>query len=105
MFKRIIAALALAGATVTPAMAELTRLGTDLYSATDNQNSTHYIEYVRKDHEGDVQIKVTVGSSVAYYWVNCRNDSISQGGDAFDGWHYVDHRKMEGYYSDVACRM
>ena len=105
MFKSILAAITLTATTVLPSMASLTRIGVDRYSAVDANNQTHYITYVRQDHEGDVQVRVDVGRTTQYYWVNCRTDRISAGGDNFNGWAYVDHRKMEGYYSDVACRM
>ena len=105
MIKRILSVLALTAMSVTPAMAEVNRLGTDRYSAVDAKGLTHYITYVRQDHEGDVQLKVTVEGNSSFYWVSCDDDRISVGGDDYDGWRYVDHRNMEGYYSDVACRM
>lgn len=104
MFKSILSAIALTAFGVVPASAELVRLGTDQYRALDSNWNTHFITYVRQDYEGDVQIKVSMNGNVAYYWINCRNDLISVGGDDFNGWKYVDHRNMEGYYSDVACR-
>lgn len=104
MIKQILSALALSAVTVAPAFASLQRISTDRYYATDANNDTHYIDYVRMDHEGDVQIRVTVNGNSVYHWVNCRTDQISLAGDLFDGWEYVDHRKMQGYYSDVACR-
>ena len=104
MIKSILSVLALSAFSITPALAELNRLGTDQYSAVDSNNNTHYITYVRKDYEGDVQIKVSMNGNVVYFWVDCSSDQISVGGDDFNGWRYVDHRKMEGYYSDVACR-
>ena len=67
--------------------------------------STQVIEYVRKDYEGDVQIKVTSQGATEWYWVKCDTDRISFAGENYNGWEYVDHRKMEGYYSDVACRL
>lgn len=104
MIKQALSFLALATVSVAPAMAELSRIGTDRYVATDVNNKSHYITYVRQDHEGDVQVKVSVNGTETYYWVNCNTDRISVGGDGFNGWEYVDHRKMQGYYSDVACR-
>ena len=104
MFKSILSVLALSAFSVVPASAELVRLGTDQYSALDGNNNTHYITYVRQDYEGDVQVKVSMNGTTVYYWVSCKDDQISEAGDNFDGWRYVDHRKMEGYYSDVACR-
>ena len=103
MIKQLLSVIALSAVTVAPAFAGLTRIGTDRYTAVDAGNRTHYITYVRQDHEGDVQVRVDVNGNVDYYWVNCTTDRISLGGDAYNGWDYVDHRKMEGYYSDVAC--
>ena len=104
MIKSILSVLALSAFSVVPASAELVRLGTDQYSALDGKDNTHYITYVRQDYEGDVQIKVSMNGDVAYFWIDCKSDQISLAGDNFNGWNYVDHRKMEGYYSDVACR-
>ena len=89
-----------------PAEAQLKNVGGDMWTATDGEGKTHRIEYVRKDHEGDVQLRVLVtGLGETYYWVDCTDDTISVAGDEFDGWSEVDHRNMEGYYSDVACRL
>ena len=104
MIKSILSVLVLSAFSVTPALAGLNRIGEDFYYAVDSEENTHYITYVRQDHEGDVQIRVSVNNNVAYFWVNCSEDRISAAGDNFNGWKYVDHRKMEGYYSDVACR-
>ena len=104
MIKQLLSIVALSTISIAPAFAEISRLGTDRYSAVDANNTTHYITFVRQDHEGDVQLEVNVAGDVTYYWVNCSTDKISIGGDSFNGWRFVDHRKMEGYYSDVACR-
>ena len=104
MFKQILSVLALSTITIAPAFAELSKVGPDRYTARDVKGRTHYITYVRQDFEGDVQLEVTLSGQTEYYWVDCSTDQISIGGDAYDGWNYVDHRKMEGYYSDVACR-
>ena len=104
MIKQVLSILALSTISIAPAFAELTRLATDKYSARDARGRTHYINYVRQDYEGDVQVEVNIAGDVTYYWVNCKNDKISVGGDGYTGWSYVDHRNMEGYYSDVACR-
>ena len=79
MFKSILSVIALSTLTIAPASAELRRLSTDSYVAYDAQNRAHYIDYVRMDHEGDVQVKVTVNGNVVYYWLNCRQDRISVG--------------------------
>ena len=56
MFKQIISVLALSTLAIAPASAELRRINSeDYYSAVDANNDTHYIEYMRMDHEGDVQ--------------------------------------------------
>ena len=103
MIKQLLSVLALSALSIAPVSAEVNRIGEDRYSAVDAQGDTHYITYVRQDHEGDVQIKVTQKGYTNYFWVSCSNDKISLGGEDFQGWDYVDHRKMEGYYSDVAC--
>ena len=89
--------------TSTSALAELVKVGTDVYVADDTNGNIHRIEYVRMDHEGDVQLKVSSGNVTEWFWVNCPTDSISLAQEGAT-WTYVDHRKMEGYYSDVACR-
>ena len=104
MIKQLFSVLALSAFSIAPASAELTRIGEDIYSAVDAKGATHYITYVRRDFEGDVQVKVSQNGITNYFWVSCSDDRISLAGDAYDGWDYVDHRKMEGYYSDVACR-
>ena len=81
MFKQILSVLALSTLAIAPASAELRRIGTDYYSAVDANNDTHYIEYVRMDHEGDVQVRVTQNGNTMYYWVNCKDDKPSAGGD------------------------
>ena len=103
MIKQFLSVLALTAVSVTPVFAGVNRVGEDRYSAVDAKGATHYITYVRKDHEGDVQVKVTQNGNTNYFWVDCSTDRISVGGDGYNGWEYVDHRKMEGYYSDVAC--
>ena len=104
MIKQLLSILALSALSIAPVSAEISRIGTDKYSAVDVDGDVHYITYVRQDHEGDVQLTVSLNGLVRTYWVSCDDDRISVGGDNFDGWDYVDHRKMEGYYSDVACR-
>ena len=103
MIKQLISILALSTLSIAPALAEINRIGEDRYAATDAKGATHYITYVRRDHEGDVQVKVTQNGNTNYFWVSCSSDRISVAGDGYQGWDYVDHRKMEGYYSDVAC--
>ncbi len=103
MIKQVLSVLALSVVSIAPVSAELNRIGEDRYAAVDAKGATHYITYVRQDHEGDVQVKVTQNGNTHYFWVDCSNDRISLGGDDYQGWEYVDHRKMEGYYSDVAC--
>ena len=103
MIKQLISILALSTLSIAPASAEINRIGEDRYAATDAKGDTHYITYVRRDHEGDVQVKVSLNGNTNYFWVNCSSDKMSIAGDGYQGWDYVDHRKMEGYYSDVAC--
>ena len=103
MIKQLISILALSTLSIAPASAEINRIAEDKYSATDAKGSTHYITYVRRDYEGDVQVKVSLNGNTNYFWVNCSSDKMSIAGDGYQGWDYVDHRKMEGYYSDVAC--
>tara|TARA_Y200000002_G_scaffold139037_1_gene114632 strand:- start:104 stop:487 length:384 start_codon:yes stop_codon:yes gene_type:complete len=90
----------------SPAQADLRNVGGDIWTATDENGATHRIEYVRLDHEGDVQLRVLVsGKGETYYWVDCTKDLIAVAGDDSDGWYEVDHRTMNGYYTDVACRL
>ena len=103
MIKQLISILALSTLSIAPASAEINRIGEDRYSAADAKGDTHYITYVRRDYEGDVQVKVSLNGNTNYFWVNCSSDKMSIAGDGYQGWDYVDHRKMEGYYSDVAC--
>ena len=104
MIKSLLTATALIVVTATSSLAELIKVSTDVYIADDIDGNIHRIEYIRMDHEGDVQVKVSKGNTEVYYWFNCDKDRYSLGGDDFNGWHYTDHRKMVGYYSDVACR-
>ena len=103
MIKSLLTATVLITLSATSSLAELIKVSNDVYVADDADGNIHRIEYIRQDHEGDVQVKVNVRDEETYYWVNCKEDRISIGGDGFQGWDYVDHRKMQGYYSDVAC--
>ena len=103
MIKQLLSVVTLTALSVSPVFAGVNRISEDKYSAVDVEGETHYITYVRMDSEGDVQVKVTQNGYTDYYWVSCDDDRISLGGRYYDGWDYVDHRKMEGFYSDVAC--
>ena len=105
MFRKL-ATIALASlAIAAPASAQLTRMpgeyGGFSFMAQDEKGQTHSIETVRQDREGDYYIDVQVNNGPkTYYWIDCAKDLISDNG----AWREVDHRKMEGYYSDATCR-
>ena len=87
------------------ANASLTYAGGNSYRATDERGSVHTITREYTDAEGDTLVRVLIsGVGEEKYWVNCPTDQISYAHvDA--RWRYVDHAMMEGYYSDVACRL
>ena len=89
-----------------PAEAEPVRIAQDVWSAYDSSNNEHIIKVERQDREGDFLIEVSVPAKreVQEFWIDCRQDLIAVARtDA--RWEAVDHRKMEGWYSDVACRL
>ena len=51
MIKTILSALTLITLTSTSALAELVKVGTDVYVADDTNGNIHRIEYARMDHE------------------------------------------------------
>ena len=89
-----------------PAEAAPVRVAQDVWSAYDSNNNEHIIKVERQDREGDFLIEVNVPArqTSQYYWVDCAQDLMSLPG-ADSQWYGVDHRKMEGWYSDVACRL
>ena len=91
---------------VMPAEATPVRVAQDVWSAYDSDNNEHVITVERQDREGDFLIRVNVPARqvTQSFWIDCRNDLIGEARtDA--SWEAVDHRKMEGWYSDVACRL
>lgn len=91
---------------VAPAQAEPTRVGQDVWSAYDSSNNEHVITVVRQDREGDylVEVKAPGSNFVANYWIDCKKDIIVEAREGAQ-WEAIDHRKMQGWYSDVACRL
>ena len=92
---------------VMPAEATPVRVDQDIWSAYDSNNNEHIIKVEAQDREGDILIKVRVPAAgpIKYFWIDCAKDIISVDGAAYGEWYAVDHRKMEGWYSDVACRL
>ena len=101
------AAIALASgyANFTSASASPQRVAADTWSAYDDQGQEHVIKVNHQDKEGDYMIEVRIPDQyeTTYYWIDCKRDWIHAIGD--DDWDVIDHRKMEGWYSDVACRL
>ena len=92
--------------TTSPAKAEPVRIAQDVWSAYDSANNEHIIKVERQDRAGDFLIEVSVPAKreVQEFWIDCRQDLIAEARvDA--RWEAIDHRKMEGWYSDVACRL
>ena len=101
-----VAHVAAAVFNVMPAEAAPVRVAQDVWSAYDDNNNEHIIKVERQDREGDFLIEVSVPArrTSQHYWVDCAQDLIALPG-ADSQWYGVDHRKMEGWYSDVACRL
>ena len=88
------------------AQAEPIRIAQDTWSAYDSANNEHIIKVELQDREGDYLIEVIVPAkrTVVEFWIDCRQDVIAEARPDAQ-WSPVDHRKMEGWYSDVACRL
>ena len=87
------------------ANASLRHVNGSTYQAVDASGQTHTITRQFTDAEGDTLVRVLVpGIGEEKYWVNCPTDQISFA-HADAQWNRVDHSNMEGYYSDVACRL
>jgi len=69
---------------------------------TAGGEETYFVEVIRQDSEGDILIELTdmTDRRLSYAWIDCDQDLISYNGGE---WSYVDHRKHEGWYSDIAC--
>ena len=69
---------------------------------TTGADETYFVEVLRQDSEGDILVELTNVRDirVGYAWVDCSSDIISIDGD---DWKPVDHRKHEGWWSDIAC--
>ena len=106
MFRNIFAATAVAAATIAaPASAEPIRMFQDVWAAPAGDGTQHVIVVERVDRAGDTLITVGNGSGSTQFWIDCDTDSIATvvpGADSYP-WRPVDHRLMEGWYSDVAC--
>lgn len=87
------------------AKASLRHVGGSTYQAVDARGNVHTITRQFTDAEGDTSVRVLIqGVGEQKYWVACSSDLISYA-SADATWRRVDHAKMEGYYSDVACRL
>jgi hypothetical protein len=80
------------------------RIATDTWRAYDEGNNAHTIKVNYVDREGDVSITVRARGNSTDWWINCENDLIAFASVDAE-WEPVDHRKMEGWYSDVACEL
>jgi hypothetical protein len=91
---------------LAPASAQPTRIGQDTWSAYDDRGQEHVIKVEFQDREGDYRIEVRqlAVNEVTTYWIDCNRDIIQVAGTS-NPWSNIDHRKMEGWYSDVACRL
>jgi len=78
------------------------KIAADTWRAYDENNNAHTIIVNYVDREGDVSITVKTRGDSTDWWINCENDMIAFASVDAD-WEPVDHRKMEGWYSDVAC--
>ena len=109
--KKLFAAAAASLAFAAPAVAQPYQVFEDTWAAPAATGGEHIISVERVDREGDVLITVRRNSArgliTEQYWINCENDLIAyvQPGAEYYPWSQVDHRKMEGWYSDVACRL
>ena len=106
MFRKL-ASIALASiALAAPASAEIFNLGGGLYMATADDGSAVNIEIDHVDHEGDRYMNLQLfevgeGMVSSNAWVKCDSNQILHAGM---NWQNVDHRTMNGYIWDVACR-
>ena len=91
---------------IPAANAEPIRIAEDVWSAYDSRNNEHIIKVEFQDRAGDMLIEVSVPAKrlVTEFWIDCRLDVIAEARPDAQ-WFPVDHRKMEGWYSDVACRL
>ena len=109
--KKLFAAAAATLAFAAPAVAQPYRVLQDVWAAPAADGTEHIIAVERVDREGDVLITVRRNSSngiiADQYWIACKNDMIAyvrEGANSYP-WYNVDHRNMDGWYSDVACRL
>jgi len=109
--KKLFAAAAATLAFAAPAVAQPYRVLQDVWAAPAADGTEHIIAVERVDREGDVLITVrrntSNGIAAEQYWIDCENDWIAyvrEGAESYP-WSEIDHRKMEGWYSDVACRL
>ena len=77
--------------------------GTWMFTPEDTgSDSIYFADVIRQDAEGDVLVELTniYGTREGYAWFRCSTDQASVNGA---DWEYVDHRKHEGWWSDIAC--
>ena len=107
MFRKL-ASIALASLAISaPASAELFNTGNGTYMAMSQDGSALTIEIDHVDNEGDrwMSLGFVAGPGAAYEetgaWVRCQDNLIQHAGE---NWQAVDHRTLNGYVWDVACR-
>ena len=88
------------------AQAEPIRIAEAVWSAYDSRTTEHMLKVELQDRAGDILIEVSVPAKrmATEFWIDCRLDVIAEARTDAQ-WFPVDHRKMEGWYSDVACRL
>lgn len=105
MFKRLalsaLTALSIAG----PASAAPLQIFDGIWMFTPENSGADmpfFVDVVRQDREGDILLNVTDerDNLISHVWMSCDDDKISYGGEP---WERVDHRKIEGWISDIAC--
>ena len=104
MFRKLALATLTALSFSAPASAVPLNLGGTWMFTPEMTGSTdiYYADVERQDAEGDILVVLTdmYDRRQGYAWFDCDQDLISlNGGD----WEYVDHRKHEGWWSDIAC--
>mgnify|MGYP001578154085 FL=1 len=107
MFRKL-ASIALASLAISaPASAELFNTGNGTYLAVAENGASITIELDHVDNEGDrwMVLGLVEKPGAAYEesgaWVRCQDNIIAHSGE---GWKAVDHRTVNGYIWDVACR-
>jgi hypothetical protein len=105
---RRLASIALASLAISaPASAELISIGNDTYLTMTDDGAAITIELDHVDQVGDrwMVLGVVEKPGATYEesgaWVRCQDNLIQHSGGE---WQAVDHRTVNGYIWDVACR-